>query len=161
MTIMKTWKIIIVFGMIFTLIPVATQAQDYDENREQDVEHRDVPEQVHTKFSHEYPQTEDTKWKMVDDAYVVEFTTAGGENRRVRYDKKGERRGEERKLDMERDLPQAVTDVIQQDLASYRIEDVFETHIDEEKVYRIEMERNGKEYQVYVDEEGNRKMPTQ
>src|SRR5690554_3320058 len=131
---------ILLFGLMMT-INVSTTAQTHETNKNQ--KDAVVPEHVTTKFSHEYPQTADTKWKMVDDAFVVEFSTAGKGNQKVWYDKSGEKQKEELELNYETDLPNQVQEALRNRFGSYRIKNISQESERGVTSYRIKLNENG------------------
>ncbi len=145
---MKNLKLLMAALIMIAWVPLA--AQNKTENKHND----DVPAHVQTKFSHEFPQTQDTEWKLVDDSYVVEFTTAGGENQKVWYDKAGEKQAEERKLNMEKGLPTAVKKTIDNQFGSYDIKDVVQVNKEGSTSYRVELNKNGSMSEVMLNADG-------
>lgn len=145
---MKAFKIFLVGLAVSFCLPLSAQNKT-DENKNDD-----VPEHVQTKFSHEYPQTVDTEWKMVGDNYVVEFTTAGKGNHRVWYDKSGQKQSEERTLDMEKDLPAGVKDALNNRYDNYIVKNVSEVNRGGEKTYRVTMEWDGNQKDVVLNSDG-------
>ena len=145
---MKNLKLLMAALMMAVWAPLA--AQNNTDNNGKD----DVPEHVLTKFSHEYPQTPDTEWKMVGDAYVVEFTTAGGENQKVWYDKSGEKQTEERQMTMEKGLPTAVKSTIDNRFGTYKIKEVTEVKNGGNTNYRVALDKNGNMSEVLLNADG-------
>lgn len=152
---MKAMKLILV-GLAFGLwIPLS--AQDSNSTGKND----DAAELAKAKFSHEYPQTPDTQWKMVGDSYVVEFTTANGENKKIWYDKSGEKQSEEKLVSMEQGLPNAVKSAIDDRYNSYTINDITEIKTDGNLTYRVELNKDGEDSQVFLDSGGNEVKPVE
>lgn len=145
---MKNVKLLMAALMMAAWVPLAAQ------NKTDGKRNHDVPEHVLTKFSHEYPQTPDTEWKMVGDAYVVEFTTAGGENQQVWYDKSGEKQSEERRMNLEKGLPAAVKSTIDDQFGAYKIKEVTEVKNGGNTNYRVVLDHNGNMSKVVLNADG-------
>lgn len=151
---MKTLKLALV-GLAFGLC-IQLSAQDTTSTGKND----GISDLVKTKFSNEFPQTPETEWKMVGDSYVVEFTTADGENKKIWYDKSGQKQSEERLLEMEKGLPNAVKTAIETGYESFIIKDVSEIKTDGNLTYRVQLSKNGEDSQVFLNSGGKEVKPT-
>lgn len=139
------------FGLMMVVyIPISAQTSETTKNQKQ----VDVPEQVTTNFSHEYPQASDAKWIMEDDAFVVSFSTADNGNQKVRYDDAGVKLKEERELDHKTDLPRPVVETLQNRFGSYEIKKVTQESARGITSYRITVDENGVQKQVVINGDG-------
>lgn len=150
---MKTLKITLVGLALALCIPLAAQDTNAVKGN------NDVLELAKAKFSHEYPQTPDTEWKMAGDSYVVEFTTAEGENKKIWYDKSGHKQSEERLVNMEKGLPKAVKNAIDTKYDSYTVSDITEIKTDGNLTFRLNLNKDGEDSQVFLNSGGKEVKP--
>lgn len=142
---------LILFGLMTAIyIPVSAQTKETTKNQKQ----ADVPEHVTTKFSHEFPQTVDTKWVMEGDAFVVEYTTAETGNHKVWYNKSGEKQREVHELNPKTDLPGPVKEALRSQYGSYKIKNISQESARGVKSYRINLDENGMQKEVVVNGDG-------
>ena len=106
-----------------------------------------TPDYLLTKFSHDYPQTVDTKWVFIDDAYVVEYTTAEEGNHKVWYNKSGEKQKEMHELNLKAELPEPVKEALSNRYAAFEVKNVTQ-----------ETERGITSYRITLDEKGTQKV---
>lgn len=147
---MKTLSLFLLGLVMAVYIPISAQTT---ESIKQEVK-VDVPDHVTTKFSNDYPQTTDTKWKMEDDAFVVEFTTASNGNHKVWYDKSGVKQKEERELNHEADLPLPVQEALREHFGSYVVKNVSQGSGRGITSYRITVDENGTRKQLVINGDG-------
>lgn len=142
---------LILFGLMMAIyIPLSAQTKETVKNQNQ----ADVPEHVTTKFSHDYPQTADTKWVMEGDAFVVEFSTAGGGNQKAWYDQSGEKQKEAQELNPKTDLPSPVKEALRSHYGSYKIKNISQESARGITSYRITLDENGVQKEVVVNGDG-------
>ena len=142
---------LILFGLMMSIyIPLSAQTE-IQENGEDLV---GTPANLLTKFSHDYPQTIDTKWIFVDDAYVVEYTTAEKGSHKVWYDKSGEKLKEQHDLNPKADLPKPVKEALRNRFGSYQIKNISQESARGVTSYRINLNENGMQKEVVVNGDG-------
>ncbi len=145
---MKTLKTIF-FGLTLGLcIPLAAQNSSTPQSNDEDLE------LAKAKFSNQFPQNPAAEWNMVGDSYVVEFTDADGEYRKIWYDKSGEKQSEERQMNMEKGLPKAVEHAIETTYNSYKVTEITEIKTDGNLTYRVHLNKGGEDRQVFLDSGG-------
>lgn len=145
---MKSLKIFATSIMLAFAISVSAQT-DKTANK-----NADVPEHITTKFSNEYPQTPDTKWTMEGDSYVVEFTTANNESKKIWYNKEGEKQSEEQSLDAVTTLSNSLRDLMTRKYAGYRVVKISEVKNVGRTSYRVRIEKDGDEKNILLDAKG-------
>lgn len=145
---MKTLNLFLASIMMAIAISVSAQVEKTTDKNV------DVPEHITTKFSHEYPQTPDTKWKMEGDSYVVEFTTADSEHKKIWYDKAGEKQNEEQTLDTVKDLTNSLRDLMTGKYAGYKVNKISEVKNVGRTSYRVRLEKDGENKDILLDAKG-------
>jgi hypothetical protein len=112
-----------------------------------------VPERVKTSFNNAYAQASDVEWKAKDDSYHAKFEMNGTKHW-IMYNADGTIEKQGREIETT-ELPQAVTNAINQQYANRTIEKAKTVEKDGKTMYMAKLEGDDEDLKVVFNADGS------
>lgn len=118
----------------------------------QDLKKEEVPANLISSFEKEFTNVSDVEWEKDMDNYKVEFDLDRQEQE-VWYTPNGKEVKREVEI-MSSQLPNSILSTLKNKFASFEIEDIEMTTINNEVTYEVEVENSNKEMVLTLDKNG-------
>ena len=118
----------------------------------QDLQNKEVPQNLKNQFEKDYPNATEIEWEKEDILFKVEFDIEKKEQE-IWFDESGTIIKTERELTKE-DLPKAISSEIKSSYASFKIEDIEMKKENDKVTYEIELKKGWTDKTLIFDESG-------